>query len=185
MFVGIYEVVRSGKGEGVGRIVVASLIKAKDQQSEQEEICEVDNVRKSGNESLVSSVSVTLYNWYPLDFIKLGSRNPAPLFPQSDFGISLLLLFAQVSHLENWEMWGWLLLPLLFKNNCSRSYVGWKQLLLQSTKISRLCFYHCGVEKHTTGRPRKNMEYRPWDFPSYVSTVSRKCHTYVCCNRIS
>lgn len=42
--------------ERVGHIVVASPIKAKDQQSEQEETCKVDIVGKSGTVSLVSSV---------------------------------------------------------------------------------------------------------------------------------
>lgn len=47
MFVGIYEVVRSGEKRSL--IVVVSPIKEKDQQSGQEETCEVDIVGKSGN----------------------------------------------------------------------------------------------------------------------------------------
>lgn len=55
MFVGIYEVVRSGKKRSL--IVVVLRIKEKDQQSGQEETCKVDIAGKSGNGNAVSSNS--------------------------------------------------------------------------------------------------------------------------------
>jgi len=98
MFVGIYEVVRSGEKRSL--IVVASSIKEKDQQSEQKETCQVDIAGKSGNASFprfsVTSCS-TDTRWILSGLDVEIKRNPAFLFPSYSLCISGFELSAKMS----------------------------------------------------------------------------------------